>query len=85
VGSAREARDGVLLTIMDTGPGIPESERNRVFERFYRVPGTTMSGSGLGLAIVKRVADLHAAIVSIEDAPGGGALINVLFPAASYA
>jgi len=82
VGSAREARNGVLLTIMDTGPGIPLGERNRVFERFYRVPGTTMSGSGLGLAIVKRVADLHGASVSIEDAPGGGALINVLFPAA---
>ena len=82
VGGAREARNGVLLTIMDTGPGIPIGERNRVFERFYRVPGTTMSGSGLGLAIVKRVADLHGASVSIEDAPGGGALINVLFPAA---
>jgi len=80
--SVAATRSGARLTVIDTGPGIPPAERTRVFERFHRVPGTTMPGSGLGLAIVKRVADLHRATVLIDDAPGGGALITVDFPAA---
>ena len=63
-------RDGtdVLLTVRDSGPGIPKSERERVFDRFYRVPGESASGatgSGLGLAIVKRIAERHAATVTL--------------------
>jgi len=49
------------LTVEDDGPGIPESERQRIFERFYRIPGTAGVGCGLGLAIVKEIADLHKA------------------------
>ena len=78
--SVSATRNGARLTVIDTGPGIPASERTRVFERFHRVPGTKAPGSGLGLAIVKRVADLHRASVNIDDAPGGGALITVNFP-----
>ncbi len=78
--SATITRTGVRLRVMDNGPGIPVQERERVFERFYRAPGTTMQGSGLGLAIVKRVAALHGATVDIDEAPGGGALITVDFP-----
>ncbi len=47
---------GFELVISDDGPGIPEAERERVFERFYRVPGQNVSGSGLGLAIVLQAA-----------------------------
>ena len=76
-------RRGVRLVVMDNGPGIAPAERARVFERFHRAAGTTQPGSGLGLAIVRRVADLHGATVRIDDAPGGGALVEVDFPAAA--
>ncbi len=66
----RDTHDAVLA-VRDSGPGIPASERGRVFDRFYRAPapGTAdVPGSGLGLAIVKRIAERHDA--TIELAPG---------------
>jgi two-component system sensor histidine kinase TctE len=57
----------VILTVADTGPGIPPAEREKVFERFYRITGTNGVGSGLGLAIVREVANAHNAKVSIES------------------
>ncbi len=51
-----EEKNGVQLTVEDNGRGIPEEERTKVFERFYRVLGTHVEGSGLGLAIVKEIA-----------------------------
>jgi len=74
-------RREVRLVVQDTGPGIPAQERARVFDRFYRVPGTQVSGSGLGLAIVQRVVQLHGGSIDIADAEGGGAAITVLLPA----
>lgn len=53
------------LSVSDNGPGIPESELDRVTERFYRPAGTSASGSGLGLSIVKRIADIHHATLKI--------------------
>lgn len=53
------------LSVSDDGPGIPEQERARVSERFYRPLGTQASGSGLGLSIVKRIAEIHAATLRI--------------------
>jgi two-component system OmpR family sensor kinase len=74
--------DRAILTVTDTGPGIAAAERARVFDRFYRVPGTGVQGSGLGLAIVKRVADLHHASVALDAGPGGrGLVVRVSFPA----
>ena len=74
-------RDGQpVLEIADTGPGIPEAERERVFDRFYRRPGEQESGSGLGLAIVRAIADRHDAVVSLHAAQGGGLLARVVFP-----
>ena len=80
---AAGAKDGrPLLTVLDTGPGIPAAERDRVFDRFYRVPGSAESGSGLGLAIVRRIADLHGAQVALEPGDDGAGLkVSVLFPA----
>jgi two-component system OmpR family sensor kinase len=70
------------LTVSDTGPGIPAAERARVFDRFYRRPGTAPPGSGLGLAIVKAIADAHLATVELADGPGGrGLSLIVTFPA----
>jgi len=82
VASVTARTPGVCLNVMDNGPGIPLAERTRVFERFYRVPGTVHPGSGLGLGIVRRVAELHGAAVEIDDAPGGGTSVRVNFPQA---
>jgi two-component system OmpR family sensor kinase len=68
------------LEVADDGPGIPEAERGRVFDRFYRRGVASNSGSGLGLAIVKAIADRHAASVSLGDTPGGGLTVRVEFP-----
>jgi len=68
------------LRVSDTGPGIRPAERERVFDRFYRTPGSAAPGSGLGLAIVKTVAERHGATVSLEDAPRGGLQVTVSFP-----
>jgi signal transduction histidine kinase len=69
------------LSVADSGPGIAPSERERVFDRFYRLAGPSgANGSGLGLAIVKAIAQRHGAHVVLADAPGGGLLASVLFP-----
>jgi two-component system OmpR family sensor kinase len=61
------------LAVIDHGPGIPFAHRDRLFNRFWRAPGTTRGGAGLGLAIVTSVAAAHEATVAVEDTPGGGA------------
>jgi two-component system sensor histidine kinase TctE len=73
---------GPFLSVEDTGPGIPESARSRVFERFYRVEGSPGEGSGLGLAIVKEVVDRHGGTIALETASGGqGTRITASFRA----
>ncbi len=69
------------LEVSDHGPGIPETERTRVFDRFYRRGGGSDTGSGLGLSIVKAVAERHGASVSLRDTPGGGLTVRVDFSA----
>jgi two-component system OmpR family sensor kinase/two-component system sensor histidine kinase QseC len=71
----------VTLTVDDAGPGIPEAERQRVFDRFYRRAEGAESGSGLGLAIVQSVATAHAARVALERSPRGGLRVVVRFAA----
>ncbi|MBT3348296.1 MAG: two-component sensor histidine kinase [Thiotrichales bacterium] len=56
----------IVLKVSDNGLGIPEDIRQRVFDRFYRIEGSSVPGSGLGLSIVKRVVDIHAGTVEIE-------------------
>ncbi|OGA20283.1 MAG: hypothetical protein A3H32_03250 [Betaproteobacteria bacterium RIFCSPLOWO2_02_FULL_63_19] len=69
-----------ILEVEDNGRGIPESERARVFERFYRIRGTGGEGCGLGLSIVAEIADRHAASVEIKDASSGtGTCVRVVF------
>lgn len=73
-----------LLTVEDNGPGIPPEERERVFERFYRVSESGESGSGLGLAIVREIARAHRARAWVEQAgPQGGLRVSVEFPGTS--
>lgn len=70
--------DGVRVE--DSGPGIPEAERERVFDRFYRAPGADVPGSGLGLAIVRAIAQRHGARVEIGRSETlGGLRVDVRF------
>ena len=75
-----------VVQVEDTGPGIPEAERELVFQPFYRALGTNVDGSGLGLAIVREIAEQHGAEVSVEDATPRtgatppGARFTVRFP-----
>ena len=66
--SVRSESDGAVLRIQDTGPGIQITERERVFDPFYRTLGTEQMGSGLGLSIVKAIADLMSAEIRIDFA-----------------
>lgn len=75
------ATERAIVEVEDTGIGVPEADRERVFERFYRVLGSTESGSGLGLPIVREIADLHRATVSLIPNPSGkGTIAQVVFP-----
>jgi two-component system sensor histidine kinase MprB len=66
------------LRVRDHGPGIADSDKTHVFDRFYRsTAARSLPGSGLGLAIVREVAEAHGGSVSAEDAPGGGALMRL--------
>ncbi len=81
--SAESTAEGVLVTVADSGPGIPEEDRKRVFERFYRALGTKVSGNGLGLAIVQRIAEIHRAQISVADGlDGRGTAMQIRFPGA---
>jgi len=68
-----------FLEVRDSGPGIPPSERERVFDRFYRRGGGGEPGTGLGLSIVRAIAARHRARVTLGDAPGGGLVVRVDF------
>lgn len=70
------------LSVIDNGPGLAASERERVFERFYRVPGAPGDGCGLGLAIVKEIAEVHGADVRLGTPAGGGLRVELVFPPA---
>lgn len=74
-----------VLEVEDNGPGIDLSQREQVFERFYRLPDSSGTGSGLGLAIVRDIAQSHGATVSLHDAEEGGPglRVRVSFPSTS--
>ena len=78
-----DGADAVTVTVSDTGIGIPPEDRERVFERFYRVDKShskAIGGTGLGLSIVKHGAALHNAQVELDSAPGKGTTVRLRFP-----
>ena len=72
--------DGVLLAVDDSGPGIPDAEKEAVFEPFQRRAKSTVGGLGLGLFVVRKFAEIQGGRAWVEDAPGGGAAFRVLLP-----
>jgi hypothetical protein len=82
--SPRGGRVHVIVdNVLDEGPGIPEGERDQLFERFYRLASSTemgVPGTGLGLAIAKSVAEAHEGFVDIVDTPGWSTTFRVFLP-----
>lgn len=79
----RDLASSAILSVRDTGIGIPPEHQNRIFERFYRVDKShskEVGGTGLGLSIVKHAAKIHGAKVSVESTPGEGTCISLEFP-----
>ena len=83
--SISRSGDLAVLSVQDSGPGIPPEEREKVFQRFYRSPEARASGqggSGLGLSIVKSIVDAHHGQVELTSPPGGGSAFKVSLPLA---
>ncbi|MGB8404917.1 MAG: HAMP domain-containing sensor histidine kinase [Mycobacterium sp.] len=78
--SAVSSHDGVEIAIDDNGAGVPEHERNLVFQRFSRGSTASHSGSGLGLALVAQQAELHGGTAALEQSPLGGARLMLRLP-----
>jgi two-component system sensor histidine kinase QseC len=71
----------VVLTVTDSGPGIPEQDRERIFQRFFRGEGLQQSGCGIGLSIVRRIAEMHHARIALQNVSAAGGLqVTVAFP-----
>jgi two-component system, OmpR family, sensor kinase len=83
--AVRQEASAILLMVIDAGPGIPQAERERVFERFQRVSGDSTTGSGLGLPIAKAIAERHRGAIALKDAHPGqtppGLAVRVTLPA----
>jgi signal transduction histidine kinase len=80
---ARVERDQIVLSVADQGPGIPESDLERIFERFYRVDKSRTrdpGGTGLGLSIVKHLVELHGGRVAVSNRQPQGAVFSILLP-----
>jgi two-component system sensor histidine kinase KdpD len=79
--------DGVTIAVKDRGPGIPEREQERIFERFYRSPrsATAAPGTGMGLAIARDIVEAHGGTLSVRSRPGDGSEFYFHIPAAPAA
>jgi heavy metal sensor kinase len=80
--TAKRRDKEVVITISDTGSGIKEDDRNRIFERFYRAPtARNTGGTGLGLSIVRSIIELHGGSVAVDSEPGSFSRFTLIFPA----
>jgi two-component system sensor histidine kinase KdpD len=71
----------VSISITDYGPGIPAEDIERVFEKFYRIPGSATGGTGLGLSICRGLVEAHGGSLTAENVPGAGARFTIKLPA----
>jgi two-component system, OmpR family, sensor histidine kinase KdpD len=72
--------DEVSVEVADRGPGVPAAERERIFDKFYRVPGARTGGAGLGLAICRGIVEAHGGRIRVADREGGGAVFCFTLP-----
>jgi signal transduction histidine kinase len=77
---ARHVDGGVRIEVQDDGPGIDSEYQPRLFEKFYRVPGSAPGGAGLGLSIVRDVVEAHGGKVGVQSTPGAGATFWIELP-----
>jgi signal transduction histidine kinase len=68
------------ISVTDDGPGIPTEDRERIFERFFRVRGSGSSGTGLGLAIARGLVELHGGRLWVDSTPGHGSTFHIALP-----
>ena len=81
--STRGAEPEIVISVQDSGSGIPEEHQARIFERFYRIDKSRsrkLGGTGLGLAIVKHIVHLHGGRIDLKSAPSKGTTFFVIFP-----
>jgi two-component system sensor histidine kinase KdpD len=84
VAVAAESRDErVIVSVADHGPGIPEAEQNRIFEKFYRAEASRhqIPGAGLGLVIAREIVHAHGGEIWVESTPGEGSIFRLSLPA----
>ena len=74
-------RGKLIIAVVDGGKGIPPNDLERIFDKFYRVPGTATGGTGLGLSICRGLVEAHSGTLTAENAPGGGARFIISLPA----
>jgi len=72
--------DDFFITVEDQGPGIPQDQQNRIFDKFHRLPGTAAGGLGLGLSICRSIVELHHGAITAENRPEGGAKFMIILP-----
>src|SRR5262249_14230893 len=81
--AAREANGHFRVSVIDTGPGIPEQEQKRIFEQFHQVDSSNTKakgGTGLGLAIAKQIVEMHGGRIWYESKLGKGATFHMELP-----
>lgn len=76
--------NSLLLTVADSGPGVPADQLPRIFDKFYRVAGTVAGGTGLGLSICKGLVEAHGGTLTAANRPAGGLVVSISLPAASH-
>ena len=80
--SNRADGEGLVISVGDRGPGIPEPERARIFEKFYRLADdrSRVPGTGMGLAIARQIVEAHGGRMSVESREGGGSIFSIFIP-----
>jgi two-component system sensor histidine kinase KdpD len=73
----------LVISVTDHGPGIPETDLGRIFEKFYRLPGSASGGTGLGLSVCRGIVEAHGGQLTVDNVPGAGARFTILLPASN--